>query len=208
MSTSTSPGRAGRQHHKLDPSSKFDHDCTPDDTRYRVLIAVPTVSYVPMFAIAFEARRSQCETTVLDGGEELSRLLGGNLSRSLLARYGKHRVLQVRIRISPRTVLYSQWLAFGTTAQAQDFVRENSRLGLNAIRVRTDVEYTARKIALEKGLTRGRYDLSRVEPRSGLNRAREYIEAAEALNRLEEGQRALARLEETLPAVADAISVG
>jgi hypothetical protein len=54
-------------------------------------------------------------------------------------------------------------------------VWENSRFGLNAIRFRTDAEYRKRKTALERGLTRGRFDLSRIEPRSRLNRAREYI---------------------------------
>jgi hypothetical protein len=73
-------------------------------------------------------------------------------------------------------------LAFPTPAQAEDFVRENSRLGLSAIRVRTDAEYTARKAALEDGLGRGRFDLSHIEPRSRLSRAREYIAAAEDLN--------------------------
>jgi hypothetical protein len=112
------------------------------------------------------------------------------------------------MRISPRTVLYSRWLAFPTLEQAQDFVRENSRFGLNTIRVHTDAEYKKHTATLENGLTRGRFDLRRIEPRSRLNRARGYIEAAEDLNRLEEGQRALATLEEALSTVADTISVG
>jgi hypothetical protein len=106
-----------------------------------------------------------------------------------------------------RIVLYSLWLAFPTLAQAEDFARENRRFGLDAIQVRTDAEYTMRKAALENGLMRGRFDLSRIEPRSRLNRSQEYIKAAEDLNRLEEGQRTLATLEEALSAVADAISV-
>jgi hypothetical protein len=196
------------QHHHSRLSADFDQDRALDDVHYRVLLAIPTETYIPIFAIGVETRRSQRETIVLDDREELSRLVGGNLSRNLLSRYRQHRVMQVRIRVSPRTVLYSQWLGFPTLEQADDFARENSRFGLTAIRVRTDAEYTMRKTALESGLTRGRFDLSRIEPRSRLNRAREYIEGAEDLNRLEEGQRALATLEEALSAVADAISVG
>jgi hypothetical protein len=66
--------------------------------------------------------------------------------------------MQVRNRVNPRTVLYSRWLAFPALAQGEDFVRENSRFGLNTIRVHTDAEYTMRKAALENGLTRGRFD--------------------------------------------------
>jgi hypothetical protein len=164
------------QHHDSHSPADFDQDRALDDVRYRVLLAIPTETYIPIFAIGVETRRSQCETIVLDDREEISRLVGGNLSRNLLARYGEHRVMQVRIRVSPRTVLYSQWLAFPTLAQAGDFVRENSRFGLTAIQVRSHAEYTARKAALENGLTRGRFDLSRVEPRLRLNRAREYVE--------------------------------
>ena len=105
-------------------------------------------------------------------------------------------------------MLYSEWLAFPTLAKAQDFVRENPKFGIKGIQVRIDAEYTMHKAALENGLTRGRFDLSCVEARSRLNRAREYVEMTEDLNRLEEGQRALAALEEALSAVADAISVG
>jgi hypothetical protein len=91
---------------------------------------------------------------------------------------------------------------------SQDFVRENPKFGIKAIQVRIDAEYTKRKGALANGIAKGRFDLSGVEARSRLNRAREYIEVAEAVNRLQEGQRALAALEDALPAVADAISVG
>jgi hypothetical protein len=204
----TDGGLMSTQHHDAHSPADFDHDRALDDVRYRVLLAIPTETYIPIFAIGVEARRSQCQTAALDDREELSRLVGGNLTRSLAARYGEHHLIQHRIRISPRTVLNSQWLAFPTLARADDFVRENSRFGLNAIRVRTDAEYTTRKAALESGLTRGRFDLSRIEPRSRLNRSQEYTKAAEALNRLEEGQRALATVEEALSAVADAISVG
>ena len=186
----------------------LDQECAPDDIRYRVLLVIPTETYIPIFALGVEAQRSQCETTVLDLREELSRLVGGNLTRSLATRYGEHRLIQVRIRISPRTVLYSRWLAFPTAGQAQDFVRENSKFGIKAIQVRVDAEYTMREGALAIGIAKGRFDLSRVEARSRLHRARENVDATEAVNRLHEGRRVLATLEEALPAVPNVISIG
>jgi hypothetical protein len=58
------------QHHD---THSLDQECTPDDIRYRVLLALPTETYIPIFAMGVEARRRQCETTVLDPREELSR---------------------------------------------------------------------------------------------------------------------------------------
>jgi hypothetical protein len=146
----TNGGPMSTQHHDAHSPADFDHDRALDYVRYRVLLAIPAQTYIPIFAIGVEARRSQCQTAVLDDREELSRLVGGNLTRSLAARYGEHWVMQVRIRVSPRTVLYSRWLAFPTLAQADDFVRENSRFGLTAIQVRSHAEYTARKAALAR----------------------------------------------------------
>jgi hypothetical protein len=155
-----------------------------------------------------EARRRQCETTVLDPGEELSRLVGGNLTRSLPTRYGEHRLIQSRIRIRPRTVLYSCWLEFPTAGQAQDFVRENPKFGIKAIQVRVEAECTMRKDALANGIAKGRFDLSGVEARSQLHRAREYVDATEEVNRLQEGRRVVATLEKALAAVPNVISIG
>jgi hypothetical protein len=123
----TNGGPMSTQHHDAHSPADFDHDRALDYVRYRVLLAIPAQTYIPIFAIGVEARRSQCQTAVLDDRE--------------------------------------RWLAFPTLAQADDFVRENSRFGLTAIQVRSHAEYTARKAALEDGLGRGRFDLSRIEPR-------------------------------------------
>jgi hypothetical protein len=65
------------QHHDAHSPADFDHDRALDDFRYRVLLAIPTETYIPIFALGVEARRSQCQTVVLDTREELSRLVGG-----------------------------------------------------------------------------------------------------------------------------------
>jgi hypothetical protein len=193
------------QHHD---THSLDQECTPDDIRYRVLLALPTETYIPIFAMGVEARRRQCETTVLDHREELSRLVGGNLTRSLAKRYGEHRLIQSRIRISPRTVLYSRWLDFPTAGQAQDFVRKNPKFGIKATQVRVEAEYTMRKGALTNGIAKGRFDLSGVAARSRLHRAREYVGATEEVNRLQEGRQVVATLEKTLAAVPNVILIG
>jgi hypothetical protein len=93
------------QHHHSRSPADFDQDYTPKDIRYRVLLAIPTETYIPIFAIGVEARRTECETTVVDEREELSRLVGGNLTRSLTARFGEYYLIQLRMRISPRMVV-------------------------------------------------------------------------------------------------------
>jgi len=181
MSTPKNPNRAAQQHKGPHSPADFDRDRALDGVRYRVLLAIPTDAHIPIFALEVEARRTKYETAPLEDRAPLSRLVGGNLTRRLPVCYGEHHLIQVRVRISPRTVLYSRWLAFPRLAEAEEFVRVNSKFGLKAIRVRTDAEYRKLKAAQEEGLSRGRFDLSRLHPRSRLNRGREFIETTEAV---------------------------
>ena len=66
----------------------LDQESAPDDVRYRVLLVIPTETYIPIFALGVEAQRRQCEISIVDGRENLSRLVGGNLARSLATRLG------------------------------------------------------------------------------------------------------------------------
>ena len=55
----------------------LDQECAPDDVRYRVLLVIPTETYIPIFALGVEAQRSQCEISIVDGRDNLSLLVGG-----------------------------------------------------------------------------------------------------------------------------------
>src|SRR3954454_3882989 len=69
-------------------------------------------------------------------------------------------------------------------------------------------EFRSREEKLKTAAARGRYDLGRLDHRRGMWRAREYFTSAEALDKLEWSRMALARLNETLAADSDGVSVG
>jgi hypothetical protein len=139
---------------------------TPEDIRYRVLLALPDARTIPVFALGVEAERPALDMRVIPSGETLSGLVEGNLSRSLQSRYGEHRLVDVRRRLDRRTAV-SHWLAFPEIAQAEGFVRDHPRFGLNGIEERATAELTGARELLQRQLSEGRFDLSRYEPPSG-----------------------------------------
>ena len=98
---------------------------------------------------------------VIPSGETLSGLVEGNLSRSLQSRYGEHRLIGVRRRVDRRTAVYSQWLAFPELAQAETFVRDHPRFGLNGIEEKATAELTGARGLLQRQLSEKRFELSR-----------------------------------------------
>ena len=77
----------------------FPAPSTPEATRpegfpFRVLLAVPDALTIPIFALGIEARREPVEAEVISDGEAFSRLVGGNLFRTLAkGRYGEHHLV-------------------------------------------------------------------------------------------------------------------
>ena len=182
--------------------------CRPEDIRYRVLLAVPEALNIPHFALGAEAKRSQVQTTLIASKDEASRLVGGNVFRSLRARYGEHRFISVRRRLLQKTALYSAWLSFADRAQAEAFVRDHPRFGLDGLEARTSDELMALEQSMKDALAQGRFNLGHIDPHARLRRAREYVEACERLEMLEQGRWALSKLREDLMAYPEGVSVG
>ena len=145
---------------------------------------------------------------VIPSGETLSGLVGGNLSRALQSRYGEHRLIGVRRRVGKRTAVYSHWLTFPEIAQAEAFVRDHPRFGVNGIEVKAKTELTSARELLQRQLSGGRFELSRYEPLVRHSRASEYVQKAEALDRLKWGLGALSRLKVSLLERPDGVPVG
>ena len=181
---------------------------TPEDIHYRVMLALPDARTIPVFALGVEAERSALHTRVVSSGEALSRLVGGNLSRAIQGRYGEHRLVDVRRRVDKRTAVYSHWLTFPEIAQAEAFVRDHPRFGLHGIEERAKTELTSARELLERHVGQGRFELSRYELSVRISRASEYVQRAEALERLASGLGALSRLKASLLEMPDGISVG
>ncbi len=173
----------------------------PEDFSYRVLLAVPQALTIPVFGLGVEAQRQSVEVTITSGRSALSRVVSGNLSRALVSsRYGEHRLLMIRRRIRERTALYSSWLAFPKLAQAEEFLRDHPRFGMNSIEERSRAEHTRKSTDLKASVEAGRYDLRLLKARDRLSRAKEYVRLSEELDRIAWGLNALRLLKVSLDA--------
>jgi hypothetical protein len=176
---------------------------------FRVLLVVPEALTIPIFALGLEARREPVEAEVVLDKEAFSRMVGGNLFRTLAqGRYGEHRFVNTRRRLGQRTAVYASWLAFPERAQAEAFVGGPPRFGLTTIEAKTQAEVARREADLRAGAAKGRYDLGPLEHRARLNRAREYVQVSEGRDKLSWSLSALRWLRESLAAVPDGTSVG
>jgi hypothetical protein len=174
-----------------------------------VLLAVPQALTIPLFALRAEARLEPVEAEVISDKEALSRLVGGNLFRTLAqSRYGEHQLVKTRRRSGQRTAVYASWLAFPELADAEAFVGNHSRFGLTAIEARTQAEVARHEADLRSGAAKGRYDLRPLVHGARLNRAREYVQVSDEVDRLLSSLSALRRLRESLAADPDGTSVG
>lgn len=181
----------------------------PQGFPFRVLLRVPEATTIPIFALGVEAGLNEIETELrIATTPALARLVSGNLSRAIPRRYGEHRLISTRRRVGRRNAIYSQWLAFRDLADAEALVRDHPRFGLNAIEAQILSEIEAQERALSTGATTGRFNLGPLEHRARVNRAREYLDRAEALEKLQWSRFGLAKLRESIAAVPDGISVG
>jgi hypothetical protein len=173
-----------------------------EDVPYRILLAIPEARNIPYFAMGAER-----PANAFQAGLRSSSPLGGNVSRGLQSRYGDHRLISVRMRIK-KTALYSEWLAFPTVAQAETFVRDNPRFGLEAIEAKTAAKSNALNHALQDAVTLGRFNLGHIDPNARCKRAREYTEICDELEKLRWDLWSLCQLRENLSAFGHGISVG
>ena len=181
----------------------------PEHIPFRVLLAVPEALTIPIFALGVEARREPVEAEVIEDGEALSHLVGGNLSRTLVkGRYGDHRLVRTRFRLGRRTAVYSSWLGFSERSSADAFVADHPRFGLAAIEAATRAELAHLEAALRVDVVKGRYDLGPLDHRMRRARAEEYIELSDDLLRLSGDLSALKKLREGLAALLGGTSVG
>lgn len=180
-----------------------------EDLPHRVLLKAPEALTIPISALGVEAGRDPHEVTINLGREALSQAVSGNLSRSIAGGlYGYYRLINVRRRIRQRTALYSSWLAFPKLIQAETFLQDHPRFGLNAVEAKAQADHARREADLRSGAEKGRYDLGPLEHRARLNRAREYIQVSEELDKLSWGLWALRKLNESIATARDSVSVG
>ena len=109
--------------------------------------------------------------------------------------------MSTRRRVGRRNAIYAQWLAFRNLADAEALVRDHPRLGLNATEAQILSEIATREAGLLTGATSGRFNLGPLEHRARVNRAREYLDGAEALEKLQRSRTGLTKLKESLAAV-------
>jgi hypothetical protein len=173
-----------------------------EDIPYRILLAIPEARNIPYFAMGAER-----PANAFQAGLRSSSPLGGNVSRGLQSRYGDHRLISVRMRIK-KTALYSEWLAFPTVAQAETFVRDNPKFGLEAIEAKTATASNALNQTQQDAVTLGRFNLGHIDPNARCKQAREYSEMCDKLEKLRWDLWSLCQLRENLSAFGHGISVG
>jgi hypothetical protein len=172
------------------------------DVPYRILLAIPEAWNIPYFALGAEKPANAFQAV-----SKSSSPLGGNVSRGLQSRYGDHRLISVRMRIK-KTALYSEWLAFPAVAQAETFIRDNPRFGIEAIEAKTAAESNTLNHTLQDAVTLGRFNLGRIDPNARCKRAREYTQICDKLEKLRWDLWSLCQLRENLSAFGHGMSVG
>jgi hypothetical protein len=180
-----------------------------EDFPFRVLLAVPEATTIPIFALGVEAGRDQNESRVtFSTRQALARVISGNLSRSLPSRYGEHRLIKMRRRVGERTASYSSWLAFRELAQAEALVRDHPCFGLAAIENKTRSEFMSREKNMNAAAANGRFNLGPLRHRARLSRAKEYVSEGEALDKLDQQIAAFATLRRSLTENPAGVPVG
>ena len=192
------------------PSSdeKTEADASVRDLPFRVLLRVPEAGYIPVFALGVEAGRPTSDVTVLIGFEPLRKVVNTNVCDAVLSgRYGPYALLACRDR-QGRTAVYSRWLAFPEINVAEAFLRDFPRFGLNNIEQRVHEKFSAKEDQLQTGAGSGRYNLGPLEHRARLNRAREYIQVSDELEKIKDELLALRKLRAVLTDAQGVVSVG
>jgi hypothetical protein len=189
-------------------SGASDKVLKPEDFQFRVLLSAPESRHIPYFALFAEPKLGRVRTTLISNKDAQSRLVGGNLFRSLEARYGSHIYIDVRRRVCERTALYSTWLAFPTADQADKFAAENRKFGLENIKAKAAAQRANIEQQLQNGLSQGRYDLGRLKESLRCGRAKHFIETDEKLRGLRGVEWGTSKLQEDMKAYPDGFSIG
>ncbi|WP_156417949.1 hypothetical protein [Aureimonas sp. AU4] len=101
---------------------------------HRVLLAVPDVRHIPIFALGVEKARAPLEWASLDDLDGQRTVVGRDALEQLQARrYGAYRLIDTRSRLARQTALYARWCTFTTAHHAEAFEREHAHLGLTAL---------------------------------------------------------------------------
>jgi hypothetical protein len=169
---------------------------------YRILLAIPEARNIPYFAMGAEKPANAFQSSMRSSSP-----LGGNVSRGLQSRYGDHRLINARMQIN-KTAFYTEWLAFPTLAQAETFVRDNPKFGLEAIAAKAVAESTDLTQGLQEAVTLGRFNLGNIDPNARCSRAREYTKICDKLEKWRWDLWSLRQLRENLSVFGQAISVG
>src|SRR4051812_25054829 len=180
----------------------------PEDFQFRVLLSAPESRHIPYFALFAEPKLGRVRANLISNKDAQSRLVGGNLFRSLEARYGSHIYIDVRRRVSERTALYSSWLAFLTAAQADKFVADNRKFGLENIKAKAAAQRANIEQQLQNGLSQGRYDLGQLKESLRCERAKHFIETDVKLRGLRGAEWGASKLHEDMKAYSDGLSIG
>jgi hypothetical protein len=86
---------------------------------YRVLLRVPDIRYIPIFALGVEAGLPASDTSVLTGFDALRKVVNGNVCDAIVdGAYAPYALLDIRDRAG-RTAVYSKWLAFSDRTPQQ-----------------------------------------------------------------------------------------
>ncbi|MER2266801.1 hypothetical protein [Methylobacterium oxalidis] len=180
----------------------------PENFQYRVLLFAPESRHIPYFALFAERKLGRVRVTIISSKDAQSRLVGGNLFRSLEERYGSHIYIDVRRRVCGRTALYSTWLAFPTAGQAEKFVAENRKFGLENIKGKAAAQRANVEQQLQNGLSQGRYDLGQLKESLRSERAKHYILTDEKLRGFRGAEWGIAELCKDLEIYPDGITIG
>ncbi|MBB3952358.1 hypothetical protein [Aureimonas jatrophae] len=101
---------------------------------HRVLLAVPDVRHIPIFALGVEKARAPLEWASLDDPDGQCTIIGRDALEQLQAgRYGAYRLIDTRTRLARQTALYAPWCTFTTADHVEAFEREHPNLGLTAL---------------------------------------------------------------------------
>ena len=181
---------------------------TPEDFQFRVLLCAPEARHIPHFALFAEPKLGRVRAMLISNKDAQSRLVGGNLFRTLQARYGHHIYIDVRRRVCERTALYSTWLAFPAADHAEKFAAENRKFGLGNIKAKAAAQRIAMQQQLESDLSQGRYDLRQLKESLRCERAKHFIQTDEKLRNLRGVEGGTSKLEEDQKAYPNGISIG
>ena len=166
-----------------------------------VLVGTPHHSHIPYFATGIPSLREN-SVEHMDLGTELVRFVGRRCAAWIGARARGHTISLVATRnySPPQTTFHATWLQFRDEAVASEFLDTYPQHRLDGRITKLEADREALTAKLQNRLRRGDFNLGQVgDERQRENLARRYVEAAEALRRLNSELRLLERASELGP---------